>query len=204
MPESIQHIHALLDRLARRERRVIGLESITWAALAWLGAWAAVVVAVNVGWTGTRTGGIWLGILVASGFVAGAFPLRAWAEARDRRRQALRMEAHEPALRGELLTVVDRVARPIGPQSLIARARRHEESGTARWLKLQRSLIKTRDLLIAFRRHPTSLLSKSRSSHARAKLQSLRTVRGVTFRTAPISSSVNPPKKRNSTTWHLR
>jgi len=40
------------------------------------------------------------------------------------------------------------------------------------------------------------------SSHDRARLQSLCTVRGETLSTSAISGSVRPPKKRSSTTWH--
>src|SRR5438270_11557647 len=44
----------------------------------------------------------------------------------------------------------------------------------------------------------------SRYSHARAKLQSCRTVRGETFSAVATSSSFKPPKYRNSTTLLCR
>src|SRR5438552_13627269 len=44
----------------------------------------------------------------------------------------------------------------------------------------------------------------SRYSHARAKLQSCRTVRGETFSASATSSSFKPPKYRNSTTLLCR
>src|SRR5438105_2095620 len=86
------------------------------------------------------------------------------------------------------------------PQGLIATTGGGQVIGPLRRLKLQRGAVEAADFFVPFRRHPASL-SNSRNSHERASLQSLRTVRDETFKTAPISSSVSPPKKRNSTTW---
>ncbi len=49
-----------------------------------------------------------------------------------------------------------------------------------------------------------TVLSNSRSSHDRARFQSPLTVRGETFNTLAISSSVSPPKYRSSTTLLCR
>src|SRR5262249_11302412 len=62
------------------------------------------------------------------------------------------------------------------------------------------------NLLQSLRAHVpmVSLWLSSRNSQALAKSQSRLTVRGEIFRAATISSSVNPPKKRNSTTFACR
>src|SRR6187401_1726198 len=49
--------------------------------------------------------------------------------------------------------------------------------------------------------HPASRALSSWRSHARAVFQSLITVRTDTPRVSAVSSTLKPPKKRNSTTW---
>ena len=54
--------------------------------------------------------------------------------------------------------------------------------------------------------HPSGDLSglSSQYSHARARFHSRFTVRGETFSTSAVSSTVSPPKNRSSTIWLFR
>src|SRR5262249_14593365 len=86
-------------------------------------------------------------------------------------------------------------------QSWVVRACLGEESGTLLRSQLQSVLEYNLDLLPALRCHahandpcPSCFLS-----HSRAVVQSRFTVAGDTPRTKAVSSSDNPPKKRNST-----
>ena len=64
----------------------------------------------------------------------------------------------------------------------------------------KRVMINPRNLLPSLRRH----LGNSRRSHVRASFQSRMTVSGEIRSTAAVSSTLRPPKKRNSTTRLLR
>jgi hypothetical protein len=52
--------------------------------------------------------------------------------------------------------------------------------------------------------HRTLILVSSRNNHALAIFQSRITVSGETFKTFAVSSTLNPPKYRRSTTRPLR
>ena len=121
MTDPLRRIHALLDRLVRRERRLLSAEALLQAGAAAMLAWLAVVGAVNGGWARPEVGWLWLAAIGIAGLVGLVPPLLRWAAARDRRMQALRVEGDRPELRGELLTVLDRTARPVGSPALLSR-----------------------------------------------------------------------------------
>ena len=111
MIDPVRRIHSLLDRLGRRERRLLSGRALLRGVAAAVAAWLGVVAAVNAGWARPETGWLWLGAIGGAGLIAMLPPILAWPTSRDRRRQAARVEAHAPDLRGELLTVVDRTAK---------------------------------------------------------------------------------------------
>lgn len=131
MTGSLARIHALLDLLVRRERGLL-LAQAALGALAASGiATSALAVAVSVGRASPARGWLWVGgalVLIAA---VGALPLRRWRAAADKRAQAARVEAVEPALEGELLTVLDRTARPMGSPALVERIARRAEGRLA-------------------------------------------------------------------------
>lgn len=121
MVESFARIQASLHGLSRREQRHLLVRGALGALAAWSLAWAALTVAVSWDVAGQRHGWLWIAGLVGVGLAVGAWPLRDVRAARDARRQALRVEALRPELKGALLTVLDRAAVPRGSPALLAR-----------------------------------------------------------------------------------
>ncbi|MDP2308860.1 MAG: DUF4175 family protein [Pseudomonadota bacterium] len=121
MAESLARIQASLRGLARREQRNLLLQAGLAAFAAWCLAWAGLAAAVSYDVASRSAAPAWIGGLVLAGVIAGAWPLRRLRAARDARLQALRVEALRPELKGALLTVLDREARPRGSPSLLAR-----------------------------------------------------------------------------------
>lgn len=121
VPESLARIHATLDRLALRERRLLVLRAAFGGVAGIAFAWALLAVLVNTGVATRDTGSAWIGLAVAAVCAVAAWPLRAWKDLADPRRQARRVEDLEPDLRGQLLAVLDRGARPLGPAALLDR-----------------------------------------------------------------------------------
>ena len=130
METTAQHhttITRYLDRLIRRERLLLAVQSAMWA----VGAMASVVllaaIALSVGGQPSIVGPIGLSVGVALVGVAAWIPLRLrWSRSRLRDHQARVVEARLPGLRGRLITVLDRGGDGIpssGP--LLARAARH-------------------------------------------------------------------------------
>lgn len=116
MAEDIQRIRTFLRGLVWRERalllaRVAGRAALLWAATT---AWFAAAPHLGL----QRAAGLLL-LVVGAGvgaWVAVALPLlREWAPAGDPLRQAERVEAVRPELRGRLLTAVDGTRSPIDP-----------------------------------------------------------------------------------------
>ncbi|MDP2312565.1 MAG: DUF4175 family protein [Pseudomonadota bacterium] len=91
------------------------------AFAAWCLAWALLAAAVSYDIASPAAAWAWIGGLVLAGPLAGVWPLRCIREARDARRQAIRVEELRPELKGALLTVLDREAKPRGSPSLLAR-----------------------------------------------------------------------------------
>ncbi|MES2639341.1 MAG: DUF4175 family protein [Myxococcota bacterium] len=121
MAESLARIQASLRGLARREQRNLLLQAGLAAFAAWCLAWAGLAAAVSYEVASRSAAPAWIGGLVLAGVIAGVWPLRRFRAARDARLQALRVEALRPELKGALLTVLDREARPRGSPSLLAR-----------------------------------------------------------------------------------
>jgi hypothetical protein len=108
MATNLQNIHAILERLERRERMLLGLRALLQAIAAVAIVLFLAVLLVNFGLS--------RGPLVAvCGLLGGAFVYLAfawplfprWALASDRPRQARLVEALEPRLRHRLVTVVE-------------------------------------------------------------------------------------------------
>jgi hypothetical protein len=108
MPRNLQNIHAMLERLERRERTLLALRAVLQAIAASAVVLFLAVLLVNFG--------VPRGPLVAiCGLLGGAFVYLAfawpllprWASASDRPRQARLVEALEPRLRHRLVTVVE-------------------------------------------------------------------------------------------------
>lgn len=121
MPESITRLQALLDALAHRERGLRTAQALLAAAGGLLLAWVALAAAVNAGWLRPATGRGWVVAAAGLGVLAALPALRALRAAGDRRRQARRLESLDPALRGALVTVLDRAERPLGSPALLVR-----------------------------------------------------------------------------------
>lgn len=121
MPESILQLHAWLDRLGRRERGLRLGEALAWG-LVGLGlallllTWAFVEGRISAG-----AGRAPILVAGALGLFAALPAARAGLRARERHRQARRIEALRPELDGALLTVLDRAERPQGSAALLAR-----------------------------------------------------------------------------------
>lgn len=153
MSDDLNSLHQLVARLGRRERslwiREAALRGLTLGAVGLLGAsWAAwrdVQVGTAVAFLTLLLGaGLWFGVVA---------PLRAHVrQALDAQRQARRVEALRPALRGRLLTVVGRPAGAVGAESpaildLVARRAQaslvgltedqvHPADGVRRWARV--------------------------------------------------------------------
>ena len=108
--------------------------------------------------------------------------------------------SREPALRGNLLpTQVAPAATPLPAATPRRPGRLHAGTTPARRSRAQARQINPRNLLPSLGRH----LRNSRRSHVRASFQSRMTVSGE-IQHAAVSSTLRPPKKRNSTTRLLR
>ena len=130
METTAQHhttITRYLDRLIRRERLLLAVQSLLWA----IGAMALVIVlaaiALSAGGQPTVVGPIGLTVGLVLVGCAAWMPLRKrWPQSRLRHHQARVVEARLPGLRGRLITVLDRGADGApwsGP--LLDRAARH-------------------------------------------------------------------------------
>lgn len=131
MPESVVRLLAFLQQARRRHVRTVVLGGVSASAAALFVGWAFATWAAN---EGTRAGGLLAIFAAFSVAVAVAISrgrhLREWAGARG---QARRVEALVPALRGGLLTVVDRAARPQGSDALLGRLAREIEPAMREW-----------------------------------------------------------------------
>ncbi len=121
MPETLADIHARLRSLARRQRALLGVQAFLGGASALALAWALVAAMVSAG-VATRTFGVaWVAVIAVAAGVASVARARGWMAAARPRVQAARLEAVLPALRGTLLAVLDRSARPLGSNVLVQR-----------------------------------------------------------------------------------
>lgn len=119
MNEPVAAIVAHLGRFARRERALLVVEAAGSAVAVVAAAWLVGVAAVNAG--GALPGWPTVAGVVGAGILAGAWPLRRWRDAGAVRRHAARAERLYGAFEGELLTVLDRAARPMGSAALVER-----------------------------------------------------------------------------------
>ena len=107
----------------------------------------------------------------------------------------------EKALR--LLRVREERLHLLPQRFVVAACRRHERGALAR-VAVERSVAEVFDappaLGVCHRRSPSS----SRSNQSFASRQSRLTVSGDTWSTSAVSSTLKPPKNRNSTTWLFR
>ncbi len=110
-----------LRRFARREQRLLGLSGLACFVVVVAGGWLLAVVALNLGVRPPSP--LAIGVLVAA-CAGAAWHWRALPRAAELRRQAMRAESLRPALAGELLTVLDRTARPMGSAALVDRMAR--------------------------------------------------------------------------------
>lgn len=122
MNDSLARIHAVLDGFVRRRLGLLAGEALARALAAWcLGLAGLVLAASHV----PLAAGRFVVIAIAlAGIVAAAWDAGAWSAALSRRRHAERVEGLRPELRGQLLTVLDRSARPMGSPALVERMAR--------------------------------------------------------------------------------
>jgi hypothetical protein len=108
MATNLQNIHAMLERLERRERMLLGLRALLQAIAAVAIVLFLAVLLVNFGLSRgplVAVCGLFGGAFVYLAFAWPLFPR--WAGASDRPRQARLVEALEPRLRHRLVTVVE-------------------------------------------------------------------------------------------------
>ena len=108
MPEDLQHIRAFIRALVRRERRLMaGVAGARALAVCACGVWLT-VLALWGRWDRIATA---MATVVVLGTLMGAWVLwpllRGWGPSGDPMRQARRVEALDPELRGRLLTSVE-------------------------------------------------------------------------------------------------
>lgn len=118
MTDPIPQIEASLRRFARRERTLMAVRAACASTVVVLAGWLGGVVLLNYGVRPTAAAA---GVLGAAALGLGAWQLRGVRAAAELRRQAARVEAVTPAFQGELLTVLDRTARPLGSPALVQR-----------------------------------------------------------------------------------
>ena len=128
MSDPLSRIHRFLDALAARERRLLASRAVLQVGLAGISSLLVLSAAYSGGVSRTTGLGAALFLLVASGIVAVSLPAAfRWRAAGSRRVQARRVEALRPAIRGRLLTALDRSSEPPVPgagvsAALLARA----------------------------------------------------------------------------------
>lgn len=124
MPETLADIHSRLRRLARRQRALLAAQACLAGAAAAAFAWAFVAALVSAGVATRAFGWWWVGMIGVATLVAMGTRVRGWTEAARLRAQATRLEHVIPSLRGALLAVLDRSARPLGSPVLVERMAR--------------------------------------------------------------------------------
>lgn len=127
LPESMLRVHAMLDALARRERRLALLRAGLLAVAAWALGLVGLAALVGEGMATPRFGWAWLVGTALLGPIAGGASLQGFWAARERRRQAENVARVAPALRGELLTLLDRDPEGSGSPALFERVCRTVE-----------------------------------------------------------------------------
>jgi polyhydroxyalkanoate synthesis regulator phasin len=115
----LDQIGTFIEQMIRRERRVLLLRSCVFGAFALLGIGALMVLAALFQWDRSVAT---IAVVVLGGVgLWGAFlwpVLGHWSAAGDYRRQARRVEAAYPDLRGRLVTTVERRSGPVGEESV--------------------------------------------------------------------------------------
>lgn len=121
MTDPHHQIEEHLRRIARRERGVLVVAGAAAFFAVLCAGWLLGVVVLNFGARPPAGGGVAV-FVVAVGL--GAWQLRNVRRASGLRRQAERVESARPLFAGELLTVLDRSARPLGSAVLVDRMAR--------------------------------------------------------------------------------
>jgi hypothetical protein len=136
METTAQHhatITRFLDRLKRRERRLLVVQSVSGgvAGVAVVGLAAALALSAGVGAHAVGAVGLTLGLLLIGAAVG--WPLRGrWGNSGLVEHQARRVEARLPGLRGRLLTALDRsLDEHPGSPALLNRAASHASRAVA-------------------------------------------------------------------------
>lgn len=127
LPESMLRVHAMLDALARRERRLALLRAGLLAVAAWALGLVGLAALVGEGIATPRFGLAWVVGTALLGPLAGLAAMQGFWAARERRRQAENVARVAPALRGELLTLLDRDPEGSGSPALFERVCRAVE-----------------------------------------------------------------------------
>jgi hypothetical protein len=109
-------ILARLATLGRRRRRLVVARAMLLAGATLVAGWLSLVLAANT--LGPFRGAGWLAVVVTAALLAGIATARSGRF--DLRFQAERVEELRPELRGALVTVVDRAARPLGSSAVLA------------------------------------------------------------------------------------
>ncbi len=121
MNEPLRQIEGHLRRIARRERGVLAVAGFGAFCTVLCAGWLLGVLALNLG---ARPPAAGAGAVLLFAVGLGLWQLRDVRRASELRRQAQRVELARPALAGELLTVLDRSARPLGSAVLVERMAR--------------------------------------------------------------------------------
>lgn len=121
MNETLSRIQLVLDALARRRLRLLLGEAVARTLAVLCVVVALLLVGASAGMVPLGAGPAALVLLFMAGLAAAAWDAGSWRRARDRRLHAERIEGVAPQLRGALLTVLDRTARPMGSPALLER-----------------------------------------------------------------------------------
>lgn len=121
MNETLSRIRLVLDGLARRRLRLLLGEAVARTLGAVFLVLAGLLIGASAGLVPLGAGPAALVLLGMAAVGAAAWDARSWRRAGDLRLHAERIEGVAPQLRGSLLTVLDRTARPLGSATLLER-----------------------------------------------------------------------------------
>ncbi len=118
MADELQWIRRFVDGLVRRERRLVAGTALARVAVVCAALVVCSVIAARGHWDRSAALMALVGLAAAGLWIAVWEPLLTrWRPAGDPMRQARRVEALRPELRGRLVTAVDHAVRPVDPAS---------------------------------------------------------------------------------------